>query len=102
MLGKTVSQGASRSTSRPLSIMLPQVGVGSVMPRPRKLSIDSVRIAAGTRSVQRTMTGSMPFGSTWRSRMRPVLAPAARAASTYSRSRTASAAARVTRANCGT
>ena len=71
-LGKTVSQGASRSTSRPLSIMLPQVGVGSVMPSPRKLSIDSVRIAAGTRSVQRTMTGSTPFGRTWRRRMRPV------------------------------
>src|SRR6266540_7228309 len=77
--------------------MLPQVGSGSVMPRFRKLSRASVRIAVGTSRVHRTISGSTALSSTCWMTTRRVEAPRARAASTYSRSRMARIVARDTR-----
>src|SRR6266849_1972661 len=76
--GNTVSHGASRSTIWPLLIMLPHVGWGSVMPRPRKLSSASVRIAVGTSSVHNTISGSIAFSNTWLTMIRGAEAPSAR------------------------
>ena len=61
------------------------------MPRPRKLSTDSRRITSPTESVVATMIGEITLGRICTLMMRKPPAPAAVAATTYSRSRTLNA-----------
>ena len=51
----------------PLEAM-PKVGMGASTPRPRKLSVDSARIAPARPMVACTSTGCKMLGSRWRSR----------------------------------
>ena len=50
----------------------PQLGVGCCTPKPRKLRLDSVRIAPASPSVAATTTGPTTLGSIWRKMMRRV------------------------------
>ena len=60
------------------------------MPTPRKLRLDSDRMARPTRWPRAAHTGATTLGSTLRVKMVPVLAPRARTARMYSFSRTES------------
>ena len=71
--------------SRP--IIWPQLGVGGLMPTPRKLSAASAKIARGMPSVTETMMGASELGSRWPKMMRGERAPTLRDASTNSFSR---------------
>ena len=62
--------------------MLPQLGCGGGMPKPRKLTDASASMLPPTETVNSTIIGATICGATWRARMRRVLAPVARAAST--------------------
>src|SRR5687767_6152701 len=66
--------------------MLPQLGVGGWMPKPRKLSPDSMRMAQATPIVALTMTGPAELGAIWWVTMRASDAPYERAAVTNSSS----------------
>ena len=82
--GQIASSGARSMNRRPSRLsMPPQLGCGGGMPKPRKLIVDSLRITAPSEMVNTTITGGQTCGRTWRSRMRQVPAPTARAASTY-------------------
>src|SRR6185437_2920936 len=97
MPGNTTSQGAVRTYSAADSdSMRPQEGCGSGMPRPRKESDASVRMAEPSWAVASTMSGASVLGRTWRSAMRSSLMPTARAASTKGNSRSARVLARMT------
>ncbi len=96
--GKTASQGAVNTCAWASFSMEPQDAVGGCRPRPRKLSVDSARIALATPRVPATMMGLIEFGSRCRVAIRHRRTPRARAASTNSRSRRARNEARVSRA----
>ena len=85
--GKVTSHHLSRPASCPSSSSAPSAGVGGRMPKPRNESTASREIAIPTVSVAATTIGPIVFGSMWRSMIRRSPAPAARAASTYSFSR---------------
>src|ERR1700733_1264716 len=64
--------------------MLPQLGVGGWMPRPRKDRVDSKTMALGMYSVAMTRTGASRFGRMSRNMIRNGPAPSDLAASMYS------------------
>src|SRR5438270_2925458 len=64
--------------------MRPHEVVGGCTPNPRNESVDSVMMAAAMASVAFTSMGPMVFGRRWRTMMRALDAPEARAASMYS------------------
>src|SRR3712207_8093347 len=87
--GHTADSGALNTSSCELASMLPQEGAGGWMPRPRKLSAVSARIAPPTESAAATSTGPATLGATWRSSTRASVAPDTRAAATRSEEHTA-------------
>src|SRR6478752_384983 len=72
------------------------------MPKPRNPRPASVRIASAPFSVMITGSDEVTLDSMWRNRIRVVLAPVTRAASTNGSTLTASVALRTTRKYCGT
>ena len=60
--GKSDNQGALVRKLCPPDTMFPQVGVGGPIPSPRKLKLASVRIAAPSRKLARTMIGATMLG----------------------------------------
>ena len=77
---------------------LPHDVSGGCTPKPRNDSVDSVTIATAIASVAFTMIGPIEFGRMWRTMIRELDAPLARAASTNSFSLTDSTWPRTTRA----
>ena len=92
MPGGSHTQGRPVRTARlvALCIRLPQEAWGARIPTPRKLRLDSDKMARPTRWPKAAHTGATTFGSTLRVKMVPVLAPRARTARMYSFSRTES------------
>jgi hypothetical protein len=82
--------------------MPPHDGAGGGVPRPRKVRPASTTTAIDAVTTSWMTIGPSTFGSTVRTIVSAVLAPIPRAASTKSRSRMASVATRVSRANSGT
>src|ERR1700726_1568605 len=78
--GKITRCGASKRWLRASLSMAPQLGMGAMTPTPRKLSVDSARIAPAMAMVACTRMGWRIFGSRWRARMRASDAPSERAA----------------------
>src|SRR5687767_15518132 len=78
--------------------MLPQDGVGGWTPSPRYERADSVSTAWATPRLAETTVTGRACGSAWRSRMRGLEAPSARAAATNSRALTRRISPRTTRA----
>src|SRR6185437_12331713 len=66
--GARAAHGAITIASRPSAIMLPQLGFGGWMPRPRNESPLSSKMALPTPSVMATIAGPSALGSTWRQR----------------------------------
>lgn len=79
--------------------MPPQVGTEMGTPKPRKLRAASLMMTWATCVVPTTMMLDTALGSTCRNKIATSDAPMARAACTYSTSRSTSACARATRAN---
>lgn len=79
--GKNVSHQALAMKSRPIDSMVPHSGAGGRAPRPRKLSAEAQTMAWPTPMVMVTTSGRMALGSSWRSTIREVGWPSARAAS---------------------
>src|SRR5215467_9791506 len=77
--------------------MLPQLGVGGWMPRPRKDSADSARMIWPTARLAATIITGRALGSRWRSITRMAPAPTERVATMNSRDRSDSASARTRR-----
>src|SRR5437588_431916 len=96
--GKSTRWGASKRCERPSFSIDPQLAVGGGTPRPRKLMVASASTAPAMPMAACTMTGWIMLGQIWWLTMRQSLAPSARAASTNSRSFTASTWARTRRA----
>src|SRR4030067_3558884 len=82
--------------------MFPQVGVGGMIPSPKKLKLASVMIAAGIHRVANTRMGENTLGRTWKKMIFGLLWPRARAASTKSASLTERVEPRTSRENRGT
>ncbi|MNC92248.1 hypothetical protein D3C83_86370 [compost metagenome] len=82
MPGNSVRCGASNRCERPASSIVPQLGMGGCTPSPRKLSEASAMIAPAIPSVACTVTADSVAGITWRTSVRGVVAPIARAACT--------------------
>src|SRR5215831_5718990 len=76
----------------------PQLGVGGCVPRPKKLSDDSIRIEVATDRVLVMMRGAMQLGKTWWNKIRSGRSARARTASIYSFSFTDKTLLRTTRA----
>src|SRR5688500_18713311 len=95
--GMRARWGAERMWILPAAIIEPQVAVGNFTDRPRKASDPSATITAPMATRPKAMIGRATFGSSSLNRMRLLVAPIARAASTYSRWETASVVARATR-----
>ena len=68
--GKIDSHGTVLIWSRASESMLPQLGKGGRMPRPRNDSAASERIAVPMPSVAITISGPRMLGSTWVNMMR--------------------------------
>ena len=83
------TQGRPVKVARPVAywIRLPQDAWGVRMPTPRKLRLDSDRMARPTRWARAAHTGATALGSTLRRKMVLVGAPRARTARMYSFSR---------------
>ena len=96
--GKTTICGESKRWERASLSMLPQLAAGGGTPRPKKLSVASARTAPAMPMADCTINGCRILGRMWREKMRKSDAPSARAASTNSRSLTASTCARTSRA----
>src|SRR5579883_2522035 len=99
--GRTAIQGAISMYCRASLSMRPHDGVGGWVPRPRKLSAASVRIAVDSDTVVCTSSGAEMLGTTWRSMMAGVETPTARAASMYGSCATVKVGPRATLANVG-
>src|SRR5262249_17349609 len=99
--GRKASHGAISRLSRPSPIMLPQLGAGGGTPNPRKLSAPSTTMVTATPSRKKAISGRATLGSSSRSRMRPWVAPSARAATTNSRWLSDRVTARATRVKAG-
>src|SRR5206468_3121253 len=80
--GKAASHHPLGSNCRASDRIDPQLAVDGGTPKPRKLRVDSIRIAEATPNVAATRTGAIEFGSTCRKMVRKSLAPRARAAVT--------------------
>src|SRR5258706_2910807 len=86
---------------RALDKIDPQLAVDGGTPKPRKLNVDSIRMAEATPKVAATKTGATAFGRTCRKMMRKSRAPSACAATTYSRDFVFRNSPRVRRATVG-
>src|ERR1700723_645859 len=82
--GKITRWGASNRWPRASFSMAPQLGIGARTPKPRKLRVDSARIAPAIAIVAWISTGCRMFGIKWRIRIFACVAPNDLAASTYS------------------
>src|SRR5687768_13076823 len=82
--GKAVSHHPLGNNCRDTERMEPQLAVDGGTPRPRKLKVDSIRIAEAMPNVAATNTGARVLGRTWRKIVRKSVAPKALAAITYS------------------
>src|SRR5947207_3050257 len=82
--GNTVSHQPLGKSCRALERMDPQLGLDGGTPNPKKLSVDSIRMADATPNVAATNTGAILLGRIWRKIVRKSLAPSAWAATTYS------------------
>src|SRR5688500_15933696 len=98
MPGMSTAHGLDEKSGKPSLIIWPHDGVGGMMPTPRNDRVASPRIALGTANAAVTMSGASAFGSRCFDMIRPELAPTERAASTNSRSLSASTCPRVSRA----
>ena len=101
MVGAITIIGTRRSSGLPAARMLPQDGVGSLTPKPRKARPASATMATPIASRVIAIMAGTTLGSTSRNNTRHGLAPIARAAMTKSRSAHASVLARVIRASSG-
>src|SRR5258706_455526 len=98
MAGNSTAHGFAEKSGSPSLSIWPQDGVGGMMPTPRNDSVASPRIAPGTANAAVTMRGASAFGSRCFAMILLGLAPTDRAASTNSRSLSASTCPRVSRA----
>ena len=96
--GKNAIHQAWLNSSWPEASIAPQLVRGGAMPRPRKDSALSTRMAVPTCRVASATIVPARLGSTWRNTTRVSEAPAARRPSTNWRSRIVMVADRVTRA----
>src|SRR5262245_19638437 len=85
--GNAVSHQPVGNSVRASARIEPQLAVEGGTPKPRKLRVDSIRIAEATPKVAATRTGASVLGRMCRTIVRMSDAPSARAASTYSRDR---------------
>ena len=85
--GGTTSHQARTKYEAPFVSMLPQLGVGGTMPRPRKLRADSSRMIAPISIAARMKMRGRTFGRMCRNMIRRSRAPIVRADVTNSRSR---------------
>src|SRR5262249_28034419 len=99
--GNAVNHQALGSNCRALYRMEPQLAVDGGAPNPRKLRVDSSKIADATPSVAATNTGAREFGSRCRTIVRKSVAPSARVATTYSSDFAFKNSARMSRATVG-
>src|SRR5262245_36509840 len=99
--GKAVNHHALGSNCRALERIEPQLAVDGGTPNPRKLSVDSTRMAEAIPNVAATNTGATAFGRTCLKIVRKSEAPIARAATTYSRDFVFRNSPRVIRATVG-
>src|SRR5262249_23838922 len=99
--GNAVNHQAPGSNCRALYRMEPQLGVDGGAPNPRKLKVDSIKIAEATPNVAATNTGASVFGSRCRTIVRRSVAPSARVATTYSCDFAFKNSARISRATVG-
>src|SRR5215475_9202850 len=83
--GKAVNHHALGSKTRPLERIEPQLAAEGGTPKPRKLSVDSMRIADATPNVAATKIGASVLGRTCRKIVLLSRAPKALAATTYSK-----------------
>src|SRR3989442_14775265 len=83
--GKAASHQPLGMTSRARDRIDPQLAVDGGTPKPRKLNVDSIRMAEAIPKVAATKTGATVFGRMCRKIVRPSVAPSAFAATTYSR-----------------
>src|SRR5262245_131629 len=81
--GKAVNHHALGSNSRAPERIEPQLAVEVGVPNPRKLSVDSIRIADATPNVAATNTGANEFGRTCLKIDLKYVAPIAHAVRTY-------------------
>src|ERR671913_311910 len=98
---KIALQGESMRKLRPSDSIKPSDGVGGCVPRPRKESEASTRIAAESRRLVWTRTTEARLGRMCRKMMRPSDAPIALAPATYSLSHRTSAGPRKSLAKIG-
>ena len=91
--GGSHTQGLPVRTARldACCIRFPQLAWGGRIPTPKKLRLDSERIALPTRWARAAQTGATALGSTFRNMIVRLLAPSACTAMIYSFSRIASA-----------
>src|SRR5205823_390913 len=80
--GGYTSHGAVRNASCDRLSMLPQLDSGTGTPKPRKLRLDSARMALAMSTPATTSMTDPTLGATWRSMTRACDAPNTRAAST--------------------
>src|SRR6187399_3486187 len=80
----TNHQAPLKSCLLPSLMKVPREGDVGETPTPRNESVASARIATATWIVDRTSTGPITLGRTWRSMMRNGATPITRAACTYS------------------
>ena len=88
--GRSTGHALVEKTTKPSLIMTPHDGVGGLMPMPKNDSVASASMAVGMLNATETMTGARMFGKRCRDMIRRAGAPIARAASTNSRSLSAS------------
>lgn len=82
--GKTAAQGARAANCWAVASMVPRLGAGGWMPRPRKDSTASPRIAAGMATVACTRITEVALGRMCRASTQRSLAPSTTAAATKS------------------
>src|SRR5215831_12747074 len=99
--GNTVSHQPLGRSWRALESIEPQLAVDGGTPNPRKLNVDSIKIADATPNVAATNTGARVFGRICRKIVRNSVAPRASAATTYSIDFVLRNSARVSRATVG-
>src|SRR5262245_19615845 len=96
--GSTAIQGWISMYWRAALSMRPHDAVGGWVPRPRKDSAASVRMAVENDTVAWTRMGAITLGRTWRAIVRRLEAPIARAASMKGTCTTVRVGPRATRA----
>src|SRR5206468_11283640 len=80
--GNSVSHQPLGKSWRALERMEPQLAFDGGTPNPKKLNVDSIKMAEATPKVAATKTGAIVLGRIWRKIVRKSLAPSALAATT--------------------